>query len=99
MQRKMDEIAFKAKALRGDQTKQEQVRTERREVTAEDSRGLGVGLTAAYSLLGCCAVGIGIGWLVKQATGMQIFVGLGALLGMVIGVVMMIFLVNRANAK
>jgi F0F1-type ATP synthase assembly protein I len=62
----------------------------------EASKGLGVGLMAAYTLMGTpigCAL---IGYLADRAAGTdRLYTGLGAVIGMVLGLVGMLFVLKK----
>ncbi len=62
--------------------------------TDDGSRGLSVGLTVAYTILGLPLLGAGIGWFIG-AVAMQI----GILVGAVVGLAMAVTIVNKANIQ
>lgn len=62
---------------------------------AESHRGLGVGLTVAYTIIGMPLLGIGIGWLIDVNQGTQAYRGLGALIGSVLGVIGAVIVLQR----
>lgn len=97
--RKMDEIAERARDLRKETEKKEETKVETRKTQAEESRGLGLGFTVAYTLICVPMLGVGIGWFADRATKSTLFMGVGAILGMVIGVVLVIMMVNKANGN
>src|SRR6476659_90153 len=53
--------------------------------TAEDSRGLGVGLSIAYTFIGMPLLGALVGWLLDRALKTTFLVGLCTIVGVVIG--------------
>ena len=63
--------------------------------SAETNRGLGIGMSVAYTIIGLPLVGFGIGVAADQATGSTIWRGVGGFLGSVIGVVGAIILLNK----
>lgn len=65
----------------------------------ESSRGLGVGLSVAYTILGMPMVGAGIGWFVDKQTGLKVFLGLGTVGGAVLGVVFALVILSRHQDK
>ncbi len=97
--RKMDEIADRARSLRKANEQKEEVKTETRKVQAEDSKGLGLGFSVAYTLIGVPILGVGAGWLLDRALKSTVFMGVGAIVGMVIGIVLVILMVNKANGS
>ncbi len=58
-------------------------------------RGLGIGMSAAYSLVGSMIVGFGLGWAFDKLTHNNYGQAIGALLGSVLGIASAIFLINR----
>lgn len=68
-----------------------------REANAKSSRGLGVGLSIAYTIIGIPLFGILFGWLADRQLGTNLYKGVGALVGAVIGIVFAVVLMNRAD--
>ncbi|MBA4294265.1 hypothetical protein C0431_14995 [bacterium] len=70
-------------------------------LTPEDAKGLGAGLTAAYSLIGTPIVLYGIGVLVDRAgnrtEGQVQFAAMFGFLGFILGLIMTIIVANRHN--
>lgn len=63
----------------------------------EGSRGLGLGLSAAYMIVGV-PLGFGfVGWLIDRSTGGKLWIGILTLIGAVIGITMVVLTINRAN--
>jgi hypothetical protein len=61
-------------------------------------RGLGVGISAAYFLVGAMAAGFGIGWLIDKSIGAsQTGTAIGGLLGCVVGIAGVVWMINRGN--
>jgi F0F1-type ATP synthase assembly protein I len=58
-------------------------------------RTLGIGMSAAYSLVGSMIVGFGIGWLYDRATHGTYGQPIGAVLGAIFGIVAAMALINR----
>lgn len=65
------------------------------ESDGEAARGLGVGLSAAYAIIGCPLLGAGIGYLADQAIGGTAGVTIGTVVGAVAGMGLAIFMLNR----
>jgi F0F1-type ATP synthase assembly protein I len=69
--------------------------------TSDGSRGnynyktLGIGMSAAYSLIGSMIVGFGLGWLFDRATHSNYGQVIGAVAGSILGIVTAIVLINR----
>lgn len=58
-------------------------------------RGLGVGITAGYALVGCMLFGWFIGWLLDRRSGGNVYQAFLALGGSVVGVGFAIWMINR----
>lgn len=65
----------------------------------EAARGLGVGLTVAYTLFACTFLGFGLGWLLDRFTGGTSWKGLMTVAGMTLGVFMVVMITNRENNR
>lgn len=74
--------------------------TERKQLSdGESARGLGVGLSVAYTIIGLPLAGVVIGWLVDQRLGTQTFRSLGVLLGSVFGIAAALLILSRSNRQ
>ncbi len=62
-------------------------------------RGLGIGMSAAYSLLGSMVVGFGLGWAFDKYTHNNYGMVVGSLLGSVLGIVSAIWMINQEGPK
>lgn len=58
-------------------------------------RSLGIGMSAAYSLIGAMGVGFGLGWLFDRATHSDYGQPIGAVIGAILGIAMAMMLINR----
>lgn len=63
------------------------------------ARGLGVGLSIAYTMLGLPVFGWGVGWLLDRNTDSNVFVPLFTLGGAVVGIAMAVYMVNREQNR
>lgn len=92
---RLAELEAKAKSVkeRRDGAVQQQKRQMARD--AESQRGLGVGLTVAYAIVGVPLFAIAIGWVVDQRLGTDIYRGMGALIGSILGIVGAVFILNK----
>ena len=63
----------------------------------ETSRGLGLGLAAAYSIIGLPLVGAGLGWLADRYSEGTTFTMIGVFVGIILGVAHAVHLSNRAS--
>jgi len=62
---------------------------------AYNYRSLGIGMSAAYSLIGSMAVGFGLGWVFDHFTHSTYGQPVGAVLGSILGIASAVFLINR----
>jgi F0F1-type ATP synthase assembly protein I len=61
----------------------------------ESARGLGLGFSIGYAILGLPLLGYGIGWLIDRQLGTKTIGGFGMLIGATLGVVFAIVQLNR----
>ena len=61
----------------------------------DTSRGMGLGLSAAYAIIGLPLVGAGVGWLIDRGLGTTFVIAIGAVGGLIGGVWHAIQLTNR----
>ena len=66
---------------------------------AADSRGLGIGLSIAYTFIGMPLFGALAGWLLDRALGTTFLLGALTVIGMALGVFYMIKVMNRSNSQ
>lgn len=65
----------------------------------ESGRGLGIGLTVAYMIIGVPMFGALIGWLIDKQVGGVFWKGICTTLGAILGVTLAIMTINKANAN
>jgi F0F1-type ATP synthase assembly protein I len=72
---------------------------EQRALDADRSsaRGLGFGLSIAYTIIGFPMLGAGVGWLIDRQNGTNNWMGLMTVLGAGLGVFAAILMLNRTN--
>jgi F0F1-type ATP synthase assembly protein I len=87
------------KADRVKEIKESAERDKRRSYAVERSsaRGLGIGLTIAYAIVGLPLIGVGIGWLIDKNLGTTMGKGVGVVAGVAIGMVVALALLKRTN--
>jgi F0F1-type ATP synthase assembly protein I len=91
---KLHDKADQAKAV-NDSVKREQERNWAAERSS--ARGLGIGLTVAYTIVGLPLVGAGVGWLIDRSLGTSGAVAIGVVAGAALGMVMALMMLNRQN--
>lgn len=60
-------------------------------------KGLGIGISVAYMMLGSLVVGLGIGWLLDKAFNQTIFLAIFGLIGALFGIATTFILINRSQ--
>lgn len=63
----------------------------------EAARGLGLGLSIAYTIIGLPIFGFAVGWAIDQRLGTELAKGFCVLAGSIVGLTMAIVMLNRAN--
>jgi F0F1-type ATP synthase assembly protein I len=92
----LEEKAKAQKLIRDDQKRQ----MERKQESDRDSaRGLGIGLSIAYTLIGCPILGLIIGFLLDGPSGSMTYKNWGMGLGCLLGIMLTFFLLSKANRK
>lgn len=101
-----DEFAARLQALEDKARKQKLIRentareTQRRQNSdASGTRGLGIGLSVAYTIIGMPLFGVAVGWFLDERSGTLIYRNLGVLIGSVLGIVGAIVILSRANRQ
>ncbi|MCC7230743.1 MAG: hypothetical protein IT203_10150 [Fimbriimonadaceae bacterium] len=87
----------KAKTVKEVRDNQSREKTRRLESDRETAKGLGLGLSIAYTIIGLPILGAVVGWFLDSRVGGQTFTSLGVLLGSVLGIVAAVFMISRAN--
>lgn len=94
---KLDGFSKKVDKIKASREEQERDKARKQKSEQDSSRGLGVGLTIAYMIIGLPLLGAGIGWLVDGRTGGTTWIGIGTVIGGVLGVFAAISIMNREN--
>jgi len=92
----LEERARQQKLLRDNQKREE---NRKMESSRQSARGLGVGLSIAYTLIGLPLIGVAIGWFLDSRTGGTAYKGIGAVAGTALGIVMTVLLLSRADRQ
>lgn len=87
----------KAKSVKEVRDNQNREKTRKLESDRETAKGLGLGLSIAYTIIGLPILGAVIGWFLDSRMGGQTFTSLGVLIGSVLGIVAAVFMISRAN--
>jgi F0F1-type ATP synthase assembly protein I len=92
---------LEARAQASKDRREAKAATERRQIArdAESNRGLGMGMTVAYTIIGVPLFAIAIGWVLDQRMGTNIYRGMGALIGSIVGIIGAIVLLNRHQQR
>ena len=94
---KLDGFSKKVDKIKASREEQERDKARKQKSDQDSSRGLGVGMTIAYTIIGLPLFGAGVGWLLDQRNGTTMWVGIGTLVGGVLGVLAGITIMNREN--
>lgn len=89
---KLEEKAAAHRAMRENVKKEEARKTKS---DREAAKGLGIGLSVAYTIIGLPVFGYGVGWLIARQTGSTTVAGFGMLIGAVLGIAAAILMLNR----
>lgn len=87
----------KAKTVKEVRDNQNREKARKLESDRETAKGLGLGLSIAYTIIGLPILGAVIGWFLDSRMGGQTFTSLGVLIGSVLGIVAAVFMISRAN--
>ena len=92
--RRLESRVQESKAIR--ESKQ---REEKRQLEGdrESARGLGIGLSIAYTIIGLPLFGYGVGYFIDQSTGGTAAKGIAMMIGAVAGIGMAFYMINRQN--
>ncbi len=94
---KLAELEKKAREARGRESVKIASKDAMLKSDAEAARGLGVGLSIAYTILGVPLVGLAIGWALDSHYQSNVFKGLGTVSGAVLGIILAFWMMNRQN--
>ncbi|MEZ0327503.1 MAG: hypothetical protein ACAH95_16515 [Fimbriimonas sp.] len=98
-EQRLGEFHGKVDKMKESRQAQERV-TQREQVQNRDSaRGLGIGLSIAYTIIGMPLAGAGLGWLLDRALGTQTYVGIGVIVFGALGMFVALFVLGRNNDK
>lgn len=93
---RLEQAAREARG-RHETVKHEQARKQTSD--GESARGLGIGLTVAYAILGMPLLGAGLGWLIDRQMGTSNYMGILCTIGAIVGVVFAVMTTNRRMPK
>jgi F0F1-type ATP synthase assembly protein I len=92
-------LEHKTRTVVGQRKEQKREFDRRQRADAQSTKGLGVGLTAAYAILGMPLVGALIGYFIDRSLGTEIYLGILTLIGAVAGVVFAILTIREKGDK
>ena len=97
--RRMTDLEARASAARGvREAKQKQTERELKS-DREATRGLGYGLSIAYTIIGLPLFGYGVGYLIDKSMGTEIWKGFAMLAGAVLGIGMAFWMMNKHESR
>lgn len=73
--------------------------SKRNRVDAASTKGLGVGMTVAYAILGMPLFGAAVGWFIDQRLGISMWQGILMLVGAVAGIAFTVFTLQKSDTK
>lgn len=90
---------LEAKVEESKTVREAQQRESKRQMASdrESARGLGVGLSVAYTIIGLPLFGYGVGYLIDNSTGGEAAKGIAMMIGAVAGIGMAFVILNRHN--
>lgn len=99
LEQRLAQFEDKAQAARSafHRTKSEKERQQ--QIDADSTKGLGIGMTVAYYIVGVPMMGAFLGWLIDRGTGGSLWIGIMTLIGSVIGITMAVSTINRTSGK
>lgn len=95
--KKLAELEAKARAAKARESVKVVSKDQMLKSDAEAARGLGVGLSIAYTILGTPLLGLGIGWMLDNRYQANLFKGLGTVSGAVLGIILAFWMMNRPS--
>ncbi len=97
LDRGLAELEERARKARGEHEARKLREARRAESEAESYRGLGVGLTIAYVIIGVPILGAGVGWLLDRAASSSQWTAIGTVGGAAVGLALALAILNRAS--
>lgn len=95
---RLSELQTKAQTVKSIRDSQQRDAERIQQRDNESGRGLGIGLTVAYMILGLPMFGAGVGWLIDRQVGGKFWIGVCTLMGAVLGLTLAIMTINKADA-
>ena len=68
---------------------------QRQKSDRESTKGLGLGMTLAYAIVGVPVFGYGIGFLVDKSNGTTTYAGIGMLIGCLVGIAVAVLMLSK----
>jgi F0F1-type ATP synthase assembly protein I len=95
---RLNKLEARADAVKATKAAKQAVEIKQLKTSADEAKGLGIGLTMAYTLLGCPVAGYLIGLAVEKSGGPPYVKDWGAVIGIVVGFGAMLILIKRTNS-
>jgi len=95
---RMSGLDSRIKKMRTDREEKKAVESKILQESASSARGLGLGLTVAYTFIGCPLMGALIGWGIDQWRHTDIYKGLFMMIGAAGGLALVVMFLKRAEA-
>jgi len=94
-----EEISNRAKVIQEKRAAAVKTQAKKEKSDRESAKGLGVGLSIAYTILGMPVAGYLIGWAIDGNSVVQTGRNFGTLIGAFIGVAAAVMMMNRTNTR
>ncbi len=94
---KAEELHARAAKLKRTMEVKQERQTEERRSDGESARGLGIGLTVAYAIIGTPLLGFGIGYLIDGNSTVKTWSGILGMIGAFAGVGYCVYILNRTQ--
>ncbi len=98
-EKKLQDLETRASRAKEKRENVEKKISRERADSASSARGLGVGLTVAYAIIGTPLVGAGAGWLIDRSVGGTLWMGILTVSGAFIGVGCAVYILNKLEQE
>lgn len=94
---RLDKLDTRVKAVQLARQGKKEAEQKRAIAESDSARGLGIGLTVAYAIVGVPMLGALIGWLLDSREGTTTYTGPSVAIGAAVGMALGLFLISRAS--